>query len=101
MVKHVTDRTCQGNSRDPIEAEHFGSRFVLQKVKCVPAIRQNPSRLERHSSPPLLSLSGFTALALNQAALDFNSSLMMRRSASSNLGDFLSRYSRSAALISV
>src|ERR1039457_501024 len=36
-----------------------------------------------------------------QAALDLSSSRMMRRSASSNLGAFPSRYSRSAALIRV
>jgi hypothetical protein len=39
--------------------------------------------------------------SLNQAALDFSSSRMMRRSVSSNLGDLPSKYSRSAALINV
>jgi len=37
----------------------------------------------------------------NQAAFDFSSSRMMRRSVSSNRGAFQSRYSRSAALMRV
>ena len=37
----------------------------------------------------------------NQVTIGFSSSRMMRRSVSSNLGDFPSTYSRSAALINV
>ena len=38
LMKNVTGGTRQGNTGDQIEAEHLGPCFVLQKVKCVPAI---------------------------------------------------------------
>jgi hypothetical protein len=36
----------------PARLTHFGPRFLLEKIECVPAIRQSFSRLDRHLSPP-------------------------------------------------
>ncbi len=56
-------------------------------------------RRANRSEPAIVRLP--LGVWLHQAALDLSSSRMMRRSVSSNRGALPSRYSRSAALISV
>jgi len=61
----------------------------------------NEARLAGHAVPGRQGRRHAKIPSLNQAALDFSSSRMMRRRVSSNLGAFPSRYSRRAALMRV